>query len=246
MADKIIKSGKIVKPSVKSKTQKAISKNEVKIKEADSAAENIREMPSVTNESQFLKKKTVIPILAIVVLVVLLYLGRGLFIAASVNGEPISRLSVISELEKRAGKTVMSSLVTKTLILQEAKKKNITVSNDEVNSEIKKIEGNLTRQGQSLDQILIMQGMTKEDFTEQVMLQKLVEKMLSINVSDTEVNKYIESNKESLSAGNENIKPEDLKASAREQVKQQKFNDKFQAWMQDLQKNAKIDYLVNY
>jgi len=66
--------------------------------------------------------------LLVVVLVVAAFLLKGLFIAALVNGQPISRFTVISELEKQSGKQALTSLVNQTLIFQEAKKKNITVS----------------------------------------------------------------------------------------------------------------------
>ena len=41
--------------------------------------------------------------LIVVILIVAAFLLKGLFIAALVNGEPISRLIVISELEKQSG-----------------------------------------------------------------------------------------------------------------------------------------------
>ncbi len=59
----------------------------------------------------------------VIIAAALLYYFRSAFVAATVNGQPISRLSLVRELEKQGGKQAMDSLITKTLIDQEAKKK---------------------------------------------------------------------------------------------------------------------------
>ena len=95
-----------------------------------------------------------LPVIGILLLAGLLYAFRSLFVAAMVNGQPISRVSLVRELEKQNGKQALNSLVTKTLIYQEARKQNVSVSDDEINGEMKKIEDNLQQQGQRLDQHL--------------------------------------------------------------------------------------------
>ena len=72
-----------------------------------------------------LKQPKVLIGLIVVILIVAAFFLKGLFIAAVVNGEPISRITIISELEKQGGKQILSSLVNKILILQEAKKKHL-------------------------------------------------------------------------------------------------------------------------
>src|SRR3972149_2654206 len=97
----------------------------------------------------------------IVVLLSLLYLLKGLFVAAFVNGQPISRLSVVRELERRGGAQALDSVISQTLILQEAKKQKVTATDEEVNATIAEIEVSLEGQG-GLDQILISEGMTRD------------------------------------------------------------------------------------
>jgi len=48
--------------------------------------------------------RTAIIILVIIVILALAYIYKGLFIAATVNGSPISRISIIQKLEKSYGK----------------------------------------------------------------------------------------------------------------------------------------------
>ncbi len=190
------------------------------------------------------KRNIVVASLAILILA-LIYNFKGVFVAAIVNGQPITRLSLIQELEKQGGSQTLSSLITKTLILQEANKKGVKVSNQELNDEIKKIESNLSKQGLKLDEQLKLRKMSKNDLLEQVKIQKLLEKLVGkeITVSDKEVNDYIDQNKSSFPEG---TKVEEIKTEVKNQLKQQKMNQKIQEYIDKLEKDAKINYWVNF
>lgn len=183
--------------------------------------------------------------LVIVIILTALYYFRGLFIVATVNGQPISRISVIRSLEKQAGKQTLDSIIVKTLILQEAKKQKITISKSDLDGELKKIEAEISSQGQNLDQLLILQGLSKKDLTEQIEIQKIAEKLVekNIKITDKEVEKYIEKNKDSLSSATD---PAKLKSDAKLQLKQQEINEKLQVLIEDLKTKARINYFVNY
>ena len=192
-----------------------------------------------------LKHPKVFVSLIIIALLVLGFLFKELFVAALVNGQPILRLTVIQELEKQGGKQALSSLVNQTLILQEAKKRNINVSQEEIDKSSKQIEDSLKKQGQNLDTALATQGLTRQDFLMQLKLRSLVEKLLAgqIKVTDKEVSDYIEKNKEFLPT---DLKESEIKKGVREQLKQQKMASASQSWLANLTKNAKINYFVNY
>ncbi|QQG40623.1 MAG: SurA N-terminal domain-containing protein [Candidatus Levyibacteriota bacterium] len=180
-----------------------------------------------------------------VVLGLFIYFFKGFFVAATVNGQPIFRFSLIQELEKQGGKRTLDSLITKTLILQEAKKQNITVDKKEVDNEIAKAEDSVKKQGQQLDAILAMQGISRENLKEQIRLEKTIEKLIAkdIQITDKEINDFIEKNKDNLSEASDSAK---LKETVKDQLKRQKVSEKFQAWIADIQKQAKINYLVQY
>lgn len=198
-------------------------------------------LPSINREpekklSRF-SKAYIIGAGIILVTLFALYYFKGLFIAATVNGQPISRFSVISSLEKQSGKQTLESMIVKTLILQEAKKQNITISKSDLDQEIKKIEAQVSSQGQNLDQLLLAQGMSRNDLMEQIEIQKTAEKLVEkdIKITDKEVEKYIEENKGSLK-----------KKDAKLQLRQQKINEKLQSLIQGLQAKAKINHFVSY
>src|SRR3989344_1536369 len=89
-----------------------------------------------------------------------LYYYRGLLVAATVNGNPISRLSVINELEGRSGKAALDSLIIKKLINDEFAAKNLSINEGDVDSKVKEIEDQLKVQGQTLESALSVEGMS--------------------------------------------------------------------------------------
>lgn len=230
-------------------TTKAAPRKREAVSPAVASSTTVTERPSTLHASSRkipkINKKYLTIGLSLLLLAGLIYLLRSFFVAALVNGQPISRISVVSELERQSGKQALDTLVTKTLILQEAKKQNITVNQDEINAEVKKIENNVKKQGQTLEQVLALQGMDRAGLINQIEIQKTVEKILGkdISVSDKEVQDYIATNKEALGADPES---NESKTKVKEQLTQQKLSEKFQTWLQNLQKKAKIDYFVSY
>jgi len=198
-----------------------------------------------TASGNYLNKRNAIIALVVIFIVAVILLLRNQLIVVTVNGESINRLTLINQLEKQAGKKVLEGLVINTLILQEAKNKNVTVGNDEINAEIKNIDDNLKKQGQSLDQALMLQGLTMDVVREQVKTSLIVRKLLAgkISVSDKDVSDYLDKNKESIP---KDANLEDTKKQARQQLEQQKLQEKYQEFIKSLQDKAKINYLIKF
>ncbi len=175
----------------------------------------------------------------------LLFFFKNYLIAASVNGKPISRLGIINRLEKQGGKKELDMEIDQTLIDQEAQKRKIAISSNDIDKQYNLIKTNNESQGKSLDQLLSAQGMTVNDLKNQIKLQLILERILDkdIKVTDDEVAKFIEVQKASIP---ETMKPDEVKKIALNQLKQQKLNQKAQEFGQNLRKNAKINYFVNY
>lgn len=195
-----------------------------------------------------LPQSEVTAIIIIIAIAALLFYFRGLFVAATVNGKPISRFDVIRQLESSTGKQALDSLVTKELILQEAKKRGITVSPKEIADELVKIEANVKKQGGSLDEALAAQGMTKEILKEQVLLQKLLEKMFikELRVTEKEIDQFMEQNKANLPAVIEATEQAALRQSIKQQIQQNKLGQKVQELIKNLKNLAKINFFVKY
>lgn len=225
------------------KTKEKITKTRKSIQNSTSI-NNKLSLPSKLTASQ--KKKIGIGIAIIAVLVIILLLTiKGLFIAAIVNGQPLTRISVIKELERQGGKTTLESLITRTLIIQEGKKRNITLNQSEIDQELMKISKNVESQGSTLDQALTAQGMTKNQLTEQIRLQLLVQKMVEKEtiVSDKEVDDYLTQNKAQVPEGADQ---KTLRRETKDQLTQQKLQTATEKLIKELQDSAKVINLVKY
>lgn len=195
--------------------------------------------------SSTVKKKYISIALGLLVILGVLFLLKNWFVAAIVNGQPIWRYSVVSSLEKKGGKQELNSLITNQLILQEAKKKGVSITDEELQKEIKSIEQKVSASGQNIDQLLAMRGMTRKDLEDQIRMGKLGEKLVDkkITVTDNEVADYIEKNKAAFPDGD----PDDAtKTQIKQQLIQDKLNAEYNTFLENLQKSAKIQYFVNY
>lgn len=190
------------------------------------------------------KKWIMVGIFAVLVLA-LIYYYKNLFVAAMVNNQPIGRLSVVKELEKRQGKDTLDNIITETLILQEAKKKNVVITDSEVDDEVKKVEDNLKTQGTTLEAALSFQGLTRDDLVKQIKLQKMIEKILAdkIQVSDKDIEDYVKENKDGF---DKSLSQDQIKDRAKQQLVNTKLGQEFQTWISDVKSNAKINYFVKY
>ena len=206
---------------------------------------NVQNQPLVVDKKSIkISRKTAIIIVVIIALAVLAYIYKGLFIAATVNGSPISRLSVIEKLEKQAGKSLLDSLIDEKLVKNEADAKKIIISDDEINGEIKKIEDQVATQGGTIETALAAQGMSMDDLKTQIILRKEMEKLLAdkIIVTDQEVAQYIKDNKITVTKGQEAETNDQIKNA----LSSQKFSSEAQNLITDLKSKAKIQYFVNY
>lgn len=208
-------------------------------------SDNEPEEVAAKGKGELVISKKAILIVAIAVLVALVaYYYRGVFIAASVNGSPISRLEVIRALEKASGKQVLESLIVQRILVDAAKSRGVTATNDEIQAEIARISKQVGAQGGTLEEALAAQGLSLADFTKQVITQVEVEKMLGdkVAVTPAEVDAYIETNK--LKIPEEQL--ELARASIADQLKRDKMNKEGQAFVDSLRSEARVSLFVQY
>ncbi|OGK38895.1 hypothetical protein A3F34_01945 [Candidatus Roizmanbacteria bacterium RIFCSPHIGHO2_12_FULL_44_10] len=179
------------------------------------------------------------------IIVALGYAFKSLFVVALVNNQPITRIKVIQELERQGGEQTLSAIVSQTLIEQEAKKKGIRVTKEEIAAEVKKVEAQLKSQGQSLDQVLSAQGLTRKDVEDQTEIRIMLEKLLvnKVKVTEKEVDAAYEVQKEGFGP---TVTEKQGKEQVRQNLQDQKLSTEVQTYLQALQKKAKILYFKEY
>ena len=188
--------------------------------------------------------KAAIILAAVIIILALGFVYKGLFVAATVNGSPISRLAVVKRLENSSGKGTLDSLITEKLIARELDKNNVNVTEEEIDAKIKTVEEQVTQQGTSLKDALQSEGITEAEFRKQTSTQIRIEKMFQdkTQVSDEEVAKYIADNKVKISKGKEAETKEQIRA----QLKSGKLNQAVREWIDAIRASASIKYFVKY
>ncbi|KXK08112.1 MAG: Foldase protein PrsA [Microgenomates bacterium OLB22] len=184
-------------------------------------------------------------LLVIVGLCALVYSQKHLVLAAMVNGKPIWRYTVIKELEHQGGKFILDEQVTSTLLDAYAKEKKVDVSDKDVKAEYDKIGKQLSENGQTIDQFLSFQGMTKDQLMIQIKRQLMLKKLVagSVKVTDEDVEQYKKDNKDQL--------PKDLDAEAldtqvRQQIESEKISAEVQKLLSTLREKADVKYFITY
>lgn len=190
-------------------------------------------------------KKAMLFVVIVLVILEILFYFKGLFIAAVVDGKPISRFAVIKELENTSGQQALDALIIKQLINTEANKAGITVSQEDIDAEIQTLKERISKQGGTLELLLAQQGISQDQFREQISLQKELEKILGdkVQATDDEVNKYFTENKIAPPAG---MSEDEIKNQIRAQLKNQKFGVEADKLVTELKAKAAIQYYVGY
>ena len=224
----------MVEKSKEKTAKKAPIKAQVKI----SQPERISQEKAPAKEKSFkIPVKKLIILLAIIIVGFLIYQNKDLLVVATVNNKPISRQRFNQQIESQYGQQVLETMINEELIKQAAKDQNIVIDQEKIDEEMAKIEESLP-EGMSLDQALQTQGISRETLEEQMQLQLAIEEILSpkIQITDEELKQYIEENKDYFSATQE----AQIKEEAQESLRQQKLNQNFQTWLQELTEKAKI------
>lgn len=238
-------------PSKESEAPKAeentIAKSDEKTSPVESLETSIEKTRKAKRKKCILKeyRKSIAVAVVAIALFGAFYHYKGLFIAAMVDGQPISRLSVIKDVEKRAGEQALDALITKKLIDTSAAKANIIIAPADIDQEIKKITEQVAKQGGTLAAALEQQGMTEADLRDQLLLQKELERLLGdkVAVTDAEVDAYVTTNKASVPSG---MSAEDFRSQIREQLKGQKFSTEAEKWVADAKAKADIRYYADH
>lgn len=189
--------------------------------------------------SGFVRKNSVL-LIVLVAVILLAILGNKFLVVAWVDKKPVTRFEYYANLDKRYGKDLREELIVEKLIDNEAITKKITVTNADIAAEIKKLED---QQGgaDKLNQILQMQNLSRDDLNRLIRLQLLRQKLFGagVNISDDDVNKYVDSNKETFASPSGEIDGQ-TKESVREQLKQTKINESFNQWITEALKSSKV------
>lgn len=198
-----------------------------------------RKLPFKLNLSER-TKKILIVVLSLVIIVGLLFNLRHLYLAALVNKQPVFRWTLYRELEKQGGQQVLDSMINQALILQEAEKQNINISQTEIEAKLNEFRSQVEEQGGSLEDFLLGQGMSLTELEKQIRIQLIIDEILGkdIEIAEEDLVNYFEENQDYFEEG---ATFEETRADLEEELRQQELVEKFQVWIEELKLKAKIE-----
>ena len=202
----------------------------------------VRSVPSGRMKSVWGSPRVRWLLLALLVILVGFFLvKKGYVVAAVVNGKPIFRWELNKQLATRFGQQTLESMITERLITGAAQKEGVITSQADVDAKVVSITQTLGPDV-NLEELLQYQGMTKEDFENQIRLQLTVEKVLGkcVTVEESEIDTFIQGNRETMTATDE----ASLRSEARNTLLSQKTSEKMQPWLMELRDKAKITKLL--
>jgi len=151
-------------------------------------------------------------------------------------GQDIEDLDSIKE-------QTLDRLITQELLMQEAEKEGIEISDEEVNSELDEIKEQV---GENFDDQVKEIGMNEESFKVQLSNELLIskytdEKIETEEVSDDEAKEMYEN----LEQQNEEIADfDDIKDELKQSIEEQKKQEELQAKVEELKESADIEKMI--
>lgn len=181
--------------------------------------------------------KNIYIVLLIAGILLLATFKKGWFVAAMVNGQPVSNLELQARLNQQFRDQTLNQMINEKIILDEAAKNNALPSDSEVTKRVSEIETSVGGV-QAFNNLITQQGQSRESVKKQLKIQLSIEKLYAkdATVSAEEVDKFLETNKDTLRATDS----AGQKTEAETTLKQQKLSQTFQQKFQELRTRAKI------
>lgn len=160
-----------------------------------------------------LNKQVKILLVVLVCALIVVGIGWGLNrnpdeIVATVNGHKITKNQLYDFMVKQGGQEALNALVNEEIVILEAKKANIEVTDQEIQEELEYYYDYYGSK-ETFEQIMIQNGIKIASVEQDVKLSLLVKKLLEprITITEEEMQEYYSENKDLFST------PEEVKAS---------------------------------
>ncbi len=194
-------------------------------------------LDKVSSLKNFRSSKKFYIILIIAGILLLAIFKKGWFVAALVNGSPITNLELQMKLNAQFRTQTLNQVVNEKIIADEARKNNAMPLQSEIDQKIIELEKNVGGK-EALDSLLAQQGQTRTGLVDQIRIQLAITKLYDkeATVSAEEVASFIEQNKSQMTA----TESAGQEKEAYDNLKNQKLSEIFSQKFQELKTKAKI------
>ncbi|WNC14202.1 SurA N-terminal domain-containing protein [Brevibacillus brevis] len=153
----------------------------------------------------------------------------------------ITQYQLYDEMKSLYGKQMLNELVAQSLIKQEAKLQNITVSKEDVDKEINGMKQQIGSE-EAFKNYLDSMGMNEEKLRNQLQLLMTRDKLLdkAFPVTEEQIQQYYNANKDQMGS------PAPELDKVRDQIKnvlvESNRSENYGKWMESLEKNHKVEW----
>ncbi len=213
--------------SVKIKTVSKSVSPDVETKSTGNIINNLLSFSGKFTKFKFDKRAYLI-LIVIGILLLALY-NKSLFIAATINGMPLTNLELQMKLNDQFRTQMLNQLVNEKIIMNEAAKNSAVPSQQEVDQKIADLEETVGGKD-ALNSLLAQQGQNRNQLRDQIMVQLAITKLYTkdATVSADEVTKFIDTNKAQLQASDSAGQEKEATDTLTQQKLSQIFSQKFQ------------------
>ncbi|ALC83560.1 MULTISPECIES: SurA N-terminal domain-containing protein [Bacillus] len=153
------------------------------------------------------------------------------------------------EAAKQIKEQTINSLVGQTLLIQDADKKGYKASDDEVNKQLEESKKQYKSEKEFNDAVKqagLDADKLKAQFAESITFQKYVDKEIKVDeATDKEIQQYYDQiSQQGNSTGQKPPKLEEIKPKIKEQLEQQKKQEKLVTKVEELKKQSKVDIKI--
>ncbi len=147
------------------------------------------------------RNKLIIGLLILIAVIALTYVGWRVYTAndvvARINNDTITKNELYDYLIKHGGKEVLNELISKKVIEQEAASQKITLTDAEVNDEMKKLINSYGGEDAFNQALASSGGYTMEDVKQDITLNLKIKKLMTpgITITEEEMQTYFDENK---------------------------------------------------
>lgn len=187
--------------------------------------------------TDYKSSKKIYFVIIVLGLLLLAFYKKNWFVAATVNGVPVTNLELQSQLNNQFRTQTLNQLVNEKIIMQEAAKMGAVPTAAEIDQKIAELETNVGGK-ETLDNLLLQQGQTRESLRSQLKVQIAVTKLYEneATVSAEEISKFLTENSSLLQATDSAGQQKE----AEDSLKQQKLSEIFTQKFQELRQKANI------
>ena len=168
-------------------------------------------------------------VLLIVGILLLAFYKKEWFVAATINGVPVTNLELLSRMNQQFRTQTLNQMINEKIILGEAAKKQITVSSAEIDQKLQELEAQVGGP-EVFESLLSQQGQSRDSLKEQLRLQLVIEKLYEneATISAQEIDQFLETNSALLTSTDSAKQREEAEEAIKQQKLSQIFSEKFQ------------------